>query len=226
MAPVIQAENIFAGYGTRPVLKGLSLSIGADGITGIRGPNGAGKSSFLKLCLGMLRVRQGSLRVLGAVPGVPAFRKTLFRIGYVPQNTSGGALPVTVREAVLMGRCGMAGLLRPLGRKDRAFAAAAIEELGLSELAERRVRELSGGQCQRTAIARALAMEAELLLLDEPTASLDREGRRDLLRILLDLREKRRISAVIVSHNEETLSGCDAVYRLENGAAFEEAPGA
>jgi ABC-type Mn2+/Zn2+ transport system ATPase subunit len=223
MVPVIQAEHIFAGYGRLPVIKGLSLNIEAGGITGICGPNGAGKSSFLKLCLGVLGLRQGRLRVLGEIPGAPAFRRTLFRIGYVPQNTASGALPATVREAVLMGRYGMAGLLRPLDRKDRTLAENAIEELGLADLAECPMRELSGGQCQRAAIARAIAMESELLLLDEPSASLDREGRKDLLRILFEQRKKRCISAVVVSHNEEILSGCDAVYRLENGAAFEEA---
>jgi ABC-type Mn2+/Zn2+ transport system ATPase subunit len=215
--PVIEAVDISAGYGNVTALSDISLTLETGVLAGIRGPNGAGKTSFLKLCLGLLRPRNGKIKVLGNIPGGKNFRKTLFRIGYVPQDTAGGTLPTTVEEAVLMGRVGMAGLFRPLGKRDREFARNAMKELGLDELARRRVQELSGGQVQRVAIARALAMEAALLLLDEPTASLDGEGREDLIRIIRNLQKERNISALVVSHNEETLSGCDTVYHFEAG---------
>ena len=217
--PVIEALNIHAGYGNTTVLKNCSLSLKFGKLVGIRGPNGAGKTSFLKLCLGLLRPHSGELRVLGSIPHKKNFRKTLFRIGYVPQNTAGGVLPTTVEEAVLMGRVGMTGLFRPLGQRDKTFAYNAMDALGLTTLAKRRVQELSGGQTQRVAIARALAMEAELLLLDEPTASLDGGGREDLVKIIRNLQSNRHISALVVSHNEETLAGCDLIYHFENGAA-------
>jgi ABC-type Mn2+/Zn2+ transport system ATPase subunit len=218
-SPVIEAFNIHAGYGNTTVLKNLSLTLKSGKIAGIRGPNGAGKTSFLKLCLGLLRPRSGELRVFGNVPHKKNFRKTLFRIGYVPQNTAGGVLPATVEEAVLMGRVGMTGLFRPLGKRDRTFAYNAMDALGLTALANRRVQELSGGQTQRVAIARALAMGAALLLLDEPTASLDGDGREDLVKIIRNLQNDRHISALVISHNEETLAGCDLIYHFENGAA-------
>ena len=217
--PVIEALGIYAGYGKTAVLKNFSLSLESGQIAGIRGPNGAGKSSFLKLCLGLLRPGRGELRVFGNVPGNINFRKTLFRIGYVPQNTAGGILPTTVEEAVLMGRVGMTGLFRPLGLRTRALASNAMEALGLTPLAKCPVQELSGGQTQRVAIARALAMEAELLLLDEPTASLDGEGREDLVRIIRNLQNDRHINALVVSHYEETLAGCDIIYHIEDGFA-------
>jgi ABC-type Mn2+/Zn2+ transport system ATPase subunit len=217
--PVISVRNLSAGYGRLTALRDLSLDIQKGGITALCGPNGAGKSTFLKLCLGMIRPRGGSISVLGNRPGSPGFRKTLLRIGYVPQNTAGGSLPTTVREAVSMGRYGMAGFCRPLSGRDKALVAAAMEAAGVADLAKRRVQELSGGQTQRVAIARSLAMEPELLLLDEPTSNLDAEGRADLLRIIRERQEYRHITVIIVSHDEEAIAGCAERYRFGEGSA-------
>jgi ABC-type Mn2+/Zn2+ transport system ATPase subunit len=222
---IVSASNLCAGYGKIRVLTNLSLEIAEGSLTGLCGPNGAGKSSFLKLCLGMLRPLSGEIRVLGELPGAGKFRKTLFHIGYVPQNTSEGSLPATVKEAVLMGRYGMTGFMRPLNRRDRERAYSAMVAVGVVDLADRGVRELSGGQAQRVAIARSLAMEAELLLLDEPTASLDAKSQEALLQTVQSLCGKpygergRPVTAVIVSHDRETLSVCDCIYRFENGTA-------
>jgi ABC-type Mn2+/Zn2+ transport system ATPase subunit len=212
----VRAHNLFAGYDGDAVLRGVSLDLEAGSIGGLCGPNGAGKSTFIKLCLGLLKPRSGSITVLGKRPGA-GFRKTLFRIGYVPQNAAGGLLPVTVREAVSMGRYGRAGLFRPLSRRDWELTGAAMEAAGIGNLAGRRVQELSGGELQRTAIARALAMESELLLLDEPTSSLDAQGRVELLRIIKERGAYRHITALIVSHDEATLAECAPLYRLSRG---------
>jgi ABC-type Mn2+/Zn2+ transport system ATPase subunit len=218
-SPAISARGVSAGYGKRPVLKGLCLSVEAGSLTGLCGPNGAGKSTFLKLCLGMLRPGEGSLSVLGASPGRASFRATLLRIGYVPQNAYGGSLPLTVREAVSMGRYGKAGFCRRLSREDRECVEEAMETAGVAELAFRRVQELSGGQAQRVAIARALAMRPEVLLLDEPTASLDRESSVEFIKTIKFRQEYRQLTAVIVSHNAETLCECGTVYRFADGRA-------
>jgi ABC-type Mn2+/Zn2+ transport system ATPase subunit len=222
--PLITARNISAGYGRLTALRDLSLDIKKGSITALCGPNGAGKSTFLKLCLGMIRPREGSISVMGNRPGSPGFRKTLLRIGYVPQNTAGGSLPTTVREAVSMGRYGMAGFFRPLSGRDKDLVEAAMEATGVADLARRRVQELSGGQTQRVAIARSLAMEPELLMLDEPTSNLDAEGRADLLRIIRDRQEYRHITVIIVSHDEEAISGCDDRYRFGEGRAEKISP--
>jgi ABC-type Mn2+/Zn2+ transport system ATPase subunit len=222
--PLVAARNLSAGYGKLMALRDLSLDIHRGSITGLCGPNGAGKSTFLKLCLGMIRPRGGSLSVMGSRPGAPGFRKILLRIGYVPQNTAGGSLPTTVREAVSMGRYGMAGFCRPLSGRDKELVEAAMEAAGVADLAKRRVQELSGGQTQRVAIARSLAMEPELLLLDEPTSNLDTEGRSDLLRIIRDRQEYRHITVIIVSHDEETIAGCVERYRFGGGGAEKIAP--
>ena len=227
--PVITARNVSAGYGRLTALRDVSLYIKRGSITALCGPNGAGKSTFLKVCLGMIRPRGGSISVMGNRPGSPGFRKTLLRIGYVPQNTTGGSLPTTVREAVSMGRYGMAGFCRPLSGQDKELVEAAMEAAGVVDLAKRRVQELSGGQTQRVAIARSLAMEPDLLMLDEPTSNLDAEGRGDLLRIIRDRQEYRHITVIIVSHDEETIAGCADRYRFGDGRAEKispEAPGA
>jgi ABC-type Mn2+/Zn2+ transport system ATPase subunit len=212
--PVIRARNLCAGYGKTRVFEGLSLHIEEGSLTGLCGPNGAGKSTFLKLCLGLLCPRSGSLTVLGTVPGKPGFRRTLPRIGYVPQDIRGGALPATVREAVTMGRYGKAGFLRPLSYRDRTLVEEALEAAGLSALADNQVRELSGGQAQRAAIARALVMEPDILLLDEPGANLDPEGRLEIVRLIRSRQASRHLTAVIVSHSAETLSACGILYRF------------
>ncbi|MDR2499922.1 MAG: metal ABC transporter ATP-binding protein [Treponema sp.] len=215
----VEAQNIGAGYGKLRVLRQSSLSITKGSLTGLCGPNGAGKSTFIKLCLGLLRLREGRLRVLGKTPGAFGFSGVLRRIGYVPQNTAGGSIPATVREAVAMGRYGKAGLFRPLSRRDWEAVDRAIASAGLEGVKNAQARELSGGQTQRMAIARALAMEPELLLLDEPASSLDAAGRLELLEALRRGREIRPVTVVLVSHDQELLAQCGAVFRFVQGKA-------
>ncbi|MDR2494167.1 MAG: metal ABC transporter ATP-binding protein [Spirochaetaceae bacterium] len=216
MNHAVSLRNVRAGYGRVTVLNDITLSIEQGSLTGLCGPNGAGKSTFIKLCLGMIRPRSGSLTVLEAVPGRRGFRNTLLRIGYVPQKTGGGLIPATVREAVAMGRYGKAGLFRRLSARDWAPVDRALEAAGIAGIAASLTRELSGGQAQRVAIARALAMEPELLLLDEPTASLDAQGRSELLALV---KTYRCGTVVMVSHDPESLSRCGRIFRFAEGRA-------
>jgi ABC-type Mn2+/Zn2+ transport system ATPase subunit len=216
-AGIISVKGLSAGYGKNIVLRDVSLDIQAGSITGIYGPNGAGKSTFVKLCLGMLRPALGSISVLGGSPWGAGGRKFRLRMGYVPQKTSGGNLPLTVRDSVGMGLYGKLGLFRSLSRQDRVSVEQVMEACGISRLAEKLTRELSGGQAQRVAIARALVLDADILLLDEPTSSLDAEGRIELLRIIKERREYRHITALIVSHDEAALNECGAMYHFNEG---------
>ncbi|MDR2343771.1 MAG: metal ABC transporter ATP-binding protein [Spirochaetaceae bacterium] len=214
---IIETKDLFAGYGKNIVLKDVSLTINAGSLAGIYGPNGAGKSTFVKLCLGMLRPALGSISVLGGNPWGTGGRKFRLRIGYVPQGTSGGNLPLTVRDSVGMGLYGKLGFFRFLSGQDRRSVERAMEACGISRLAGNLVHELSGGQAQRAAIARALVTDAEILLLDEPTSSLDTDGRMDLLRIIRERREYSHITALIVSHDEAALGECGVMYRFNEG---------
>jgi ABC-type Mn2+/Zn2+ transport system ATPase subunit len=216
-AAAISAIGLSAGYGKNIVLKDVSLTIRAGSITGFCGPNGAGKSTFIKVCLGMIRPCGGSITVMGGVPWGTGGRKLRLSMGYVPQNTAGGTLPVTVRDAVSMGLYGRSGFFRPLPPEGRLLAEQAMKACGIAHLALKRVQELSGGQTQRMAIARALAMDAEILLLDEPASNLDAQGRVELLRIIKEKQEYRHITALIVSHDEEALDECSTLYRFNEG---------
>ncbi|MDR2484820.1 MAG: metal ABC transporter ATP-binding protein [Treponema sp.] len=217
MSRAVDLQNIRAGYGNLTVLNNITLSIERGSLTGLCGPNGAGKSTFIKLCLGIIRPQAGTITVLGGTPGRRGFRNTLLRIGYVPQKTSCGLIPATVREAVSMGRYGKAGLFRRLSPRDREPVGKALEAAGIAGIADSSVRELSGGQTQRVAIARALAMDPELLLLDEPASGLDAEGRVDLLEIIRERREYHHITAIMVSHDEGSLAKCGRLFRFTQG---------
>jgi ABC-type Mn2+/Zn2+ transport system ATPase subunit len=161
----------------------------------------------------------GSLAVLGNSVGGARYNHARPRVGYVPQKLPNGRFPVTVRDAVAMGRYGLAGLGRALTARDHALVSIALEQMGISDLAQRLVQNLSGGQAQRVAIARALAQEPELLLLDEPTASLDRAGQVELARQVQLLNRARGITVVIVSHNVEVARLCQRLYLFDAGQA-------
>jgi ABC-type Mn2+/Zn2+ transport system ATPase subunit len=222
-AAAIAARDLSLGYGRhKPVLERVSLAVETGECVGFCGPNGAGKSTFLKACLGLLRPAAGTLDVLGAPAAGGHFDRVLTRVGYVPQQRPPGALPLDVREAVAMGRYGIAGLGRRLGAQDRRLVDAAVERAGLALVARCAVQEISGGQYQRVAIARALAMEPALLLFDEPTSNLDREGRAEVLDMIRGLAGD-ELTLVVVSHDADLLGLCGRLYAFDAGAVHETA---
>jgi ABC-type Mn2+/Zn2+ transport system ATPase subunit len=181
-APLV-FEDVWAGYGTRTVLEGVGFALRRGALTGLIGPNGSGKSTLIKVALGLLRPWRGSVRVLGMDP-VEARE----RVGYMPQiELVDWDFPLSVEEAVLLGRYGRLRRLRPPSAADRAAVRAALERVGLWHLRDRQIGELSGGQQRRVLLARALARSAELLLLDEPLAGLDIGAQEDLERLLREL---------------------------------------
>lgn len=196
--PLLAVEGVTAGYGREVVLEDVTLSIRRGDFLAIIGPNGGGKSTLVKVMLGLIepwrgRVVRGHSRRPGA-------------LGYVPQYaTFERSFPLRVRDVVRMGRLGRRGLLRRYDREDRAAVEAAIAEMRLERVAASPVGELSGGQLQRTLIARALAGEPELLFLDEPMASVDPEMRRRLIGRLTEL--NRRIPVVVVTHDLTPFGG-------------------
>jgi zinc transport system ATP-binding protein len=195
-APFLQIEGLGFSYGGNPVLEGVDLSLAGLEFAAVVGPNGGGKTTLLKLILGLLTPAAGRVLVFGKPP-----REARARIGYMPQHVQVDlSFPVTVADVVLMGRLGLGGWVwGGYGRRDRAAAAAALERVGLAGLGERPFRALSGGQRQRTLIARALAGEPELLLLDEPTASVDVVGEREVFDLLAELNGC--IPILVVSHD-------------------------
>jgi zinc transport system ATP-binding protein len=180
------------------VLRHVDLEIGRHEFVGIAGPNGGGKTTLLRLILGLERPQRGVVRLFGEPPESLARRS---RIGYLAQRAQLGIeAPATVREVVTAGRTIARGPLRPLSAADRGIVDEAMERVGLSALARRPLGRLSGGQQQRAFIAKALAGEPELLVLDEPTAGVDAEAQEALAALLEELRSDLRATILYVSH--------------------------
>ena len=168
---VIEVRHAVVGYQARPVLRDISLTVAAGEVLAVLGANGSGKSTLIKAVLGLLPLTAGEVRLYGTP--VRRFRQW-HRIGYVPQRLGAGSgVPATVAEVVDAGRLARRGLLRPRRAADRLAVSSAIESVGLADRSRDPVATLSGGQQQRVLIARALASQPELLVLDEPTAGVD-----------------------------------------------------
>jgi zinc transport system ATP-binding protein len=191
---IITFENVYFSYNKAPVLENVSFQVKELSSVCILGPNGGGKSTLLKLILGLIKPVSGKIRVLGAPP-----EKVRRRIGYMPQYTSFDPFfPIRVMDIVLMGRLEQ-HWLGAYSRKDKEAAWRTLELLSLEDVVNKNFSSLSGGQRQRVLIARALASEPEILLLDEPTANIDPGFEIDLQKTLEIL--SRKVTILTVSHD-------------------------
>ena len=201
--PAIDVSNVSFAYGREPVLHGISLTIEAGDFCGLIGPNGSGKTTLLKIMVGLQSPDSGAVRLFGE----PADRfRDGTRLGYVSQQSTkaDATMPVTVREVVRMGRYAHAGLRR-LGDADRRAVDDALARTGITDLENRRINRLSGGQKQRAYIARALASEADLLALDEPTVGVDADSV-DRFYDLLDELHADGLTILLVEHDVDALT--------------------
>jgi len=175
-SPVLQVRGAVAGYDGAPVLHGVSLSVAPGEVVAVLGANGSGKSTLIRAVLGLVPLTAGSVVLFGTPAPAPRQRH---RIGYVPQRVGAGSgVPATVMEVVRSGRLAGRGPLALWRSADRAAVTRAIETVGLAGRAGDPVSALSGGQQQRVLIARALATEPDLLVLDEPTTGVDAASQR------------------------------------------------
>ncbi|RAJ70080.1 zinc transport system ATP-binding protein [Streptomyces sp. Amel2xB2] len=194
--PVLSLRSAVASLGPRTVLRGIDLSVGRGEVVALLGANGSGKSTAVRTVIGQVPLTGGSLELFGT----PFARfRAWHRIGYVPQrSTAAAGVPATVREIVSSGRLSRTKL-RPMGRGDRAAVARALEIVGLAHRAGDSVNALSGGQHQRVLIARALAAEPDLLIMDEPLAGVDLSAQ-DILADTLREQVARGTSVLLVLH--------------------------
>ena len=194
-APVLELEGVTARYDGTPALENVSFRVRRGDQVAVVGPNGAGKSTLFNIIAGILKPQQGVVRIAGSGPS------DHICIGYVPQrNRIDWRFPVNVEDVVMMGRIGKIGLLRRPGREDRQKVRDALAKVDMLSFAHRQIGELSGGQQQRVFLARALAQEAELLLLDEPLAGLDMPSQEAILRILSQMRAD-GITILVATHD-------------------------
>lgn len=216
---LIDVDAVTFGYSARPVIHDVSFTVDRGEYVGLVGPNGSGKSTLLRLILGLHRPDEGDVNLLGHPARAFAERE---RVGYVAQDVTQNTkrMPITVKEVVLMGRFPHAGFGR-IGRTDRQLARAALRTVGIDHLADRRVTTLSGGQRQRTYIARALAGEAELLVLDEPTVGVDAESVEAFFDLLGELNDD-GMTILLVEHDiGAVLEHTDRVICLDREVYFD-----
>lgn len=215
-APVLETTALAVGYGGCPVVSGVSVAIGPGTLWAVLGPNGSGKSTLLRTVLGLLRPLQGEVRLFGTPVGRWERRALARRVAWVPQSFDGDP-GFTGLELVLMGRAPHQGTWGLPGAKDLAVARAVLAELGIAHLAGRIVSRLSGGERRLLLVARALAQEPALLLLDEPTAFLDLQHQAQVLE-RVRARVRNGLAAVAVLHDPNLAAAfTDAVLLLRDG---------
>ena len=191
----ISADHLCVGYGKHPVVEGVMLDMHPGKLLVLIGTNGSGKSTLLKTLAGLIHPVHGDLHVLGQHAGqLPT------RVAYLPQHpVSSHTLPLQVRDVVTMGRFAHLGLFKRTSSSDRDIVSSAMQRTGIDAQANKPIRDLSGGQQQRTHLAQVLAREAEILLLDEPTAGLDINGRK-LVAELIAAERARGVTVVMATH--------------------------
>lgn len=204
--PAVEIKNLSFTYGCHPVLEDICLTIMAGEAVGITGPNGAGKTTLLKLITGQIKPRQGEVIIFGSAVSSGRWRQ---RVSYVPQRAVyfNQGFPATVMEVVLSGRTGRRGLFRSFGAGDRRAAVNAMRLMEVDYLRDTPVTQLSGGQQQRVFIARALAAEPDMLIMDEPTLGVDAATTLKLYSILKKINRESNLTLIIVSHDQEGISG-------------------
>ncbi len=202
---VVSVRDVCVKYGSNAVLDHVNVEIPEGDFVGIVGPNGSGKSSLLKTMLGLVAPHCGEARLFGTP--VKRFREWP-RVGYVPQNVVhvDAQLPATAFEVALLGRVGRRGLLRRLTKEDRAATMQAMREVGVDHLVDRRIGTLSGGQRQRVFLAKALAQEPDVLILDEPTTGVDPRAREEFFHLLDHLNHDHGMTLVLVSHDTQAIT--------------------
>jgi ABC-type Mn2+/Zn2+ transport system ATPase subunit len=210
MTDLIAFENVTLGYGRRAVVSDLDFAVGENQLFGIVGANGSGKTTILRAMLGVLRPIRG--RVIHACG-------ERIRFGYVPQRAAIDELfPLTVREIAVMGRYGLLAPGRRPGARDYDVVERQLAHAGVAALARRRFRDLSGGQKQRVLLARALAAEPRVLILDEPTDGMDLEGQVAMLGLIDRLRAETGLTVVYVTHRlNELANSADRLLLLHDG---------
>jgi ABC-type Mn2+/Zn2+ transport system ATPase subunit len=194
-APPLELEGVSVHYEGNRALDNVSLRVGRGERVAVVGPNGAGKSTLFNVITGIMKPQQGLVHIAGSGPAGHIC------VGYVPQrNRIDWRFPVCVADVVMMGRVGKVGMLRRPNAHDRHQVQAALAQVGMLPFANRQIGELSGGQQQRVFLARTIAQEAELLLLDEPLAGLDMPSQEAILRILGEMRAQ-GITVLVATHD-------------------------
>ena len=197
--PAVEVHDLTVSYHQKPVLWNVDFAVPEGVLVGVIGPNGAGKSTLLKSIMGLLRLSSGWVKFYG-----DELDERRREVGYVPQREEvDWDFPITVRDVVLMGCYGRLGLARRPKKRDRQEAAEALEKVGMTAYADRQISDLSGGQQQRVFLARALAQQSRIYLMDEPFAGVDATTETAIVELLAGMRDDRK-TVLVVHHDLQT----------------------
>ena len=197
--PALEIHDLIVSYQKKPVLYGVDLAVPDGSMVGVVGPNGAGKSTLIKTVMGLVSHAHGWVKVFGG-----DLKDSIKRVGYVPQRESvDWDFPVSVMDVVLMGCYGRSGLIKRPGRMEKEKAMEALEKVGLEAYSKRQISNLSGGQQQRVFLARALAQESDLYLMDEPFAGVDAATEVAIVELLGQIRDQGK-TLIVVHHDLAT----------------------
>jgi zinc transport system ATP-binding protein len=200
VASIIQIDNLDFAYRQNLVLKQVSLAVERGSTVGLIGPNAGGKTTLVRLLTGQLQPTRGTIRIDGLAPRDAIARGDV--VGYVPQHlTAPENFPLNVRQCVTLGLVGKTGMFRSHSREDLAGVDAMLTRVGIADLADEAIGNLSGGQLQRVYIARALVAKPKVLILDEPTTGIDTRGQQAFIEFIATLQKELNLTVVFVSHD-------------------------
>ncbi len=198
MIPALELHDLTVSYAKKPVLYGVDVQVPQGALVGIIGPNGAGKSTMIRAIMGLTPASSGWVQIFGE-----SFEKNRHRVGYVPQREQvDWDFPVNVMDVVLMGRYGRRGWLRRVTKEDQKIAEESLDKVGMLPFRNRQIANLSGGQQQRVFLARALAQQSDLYLMDEPFAGVDATTERAIVTLLQELQSQGK--TILVVHHDLT----------------------
>lgn len=197
---IVTLRNVYAGYDDETILEDVNFDMYKGDFVGLIGPNGGGKTTLIRVMLGLIKPSQGEVTIMNRSP-----QEGRKHIGYIPQLIADDFdFPINVWEVVLMGRLGYGSLMKRFNAQDESIVEEKLRWLGLLDVRKRGFKELSGGQRQRVHIARALATEPVILLLDEPTSNVDAEASQNLYELLKELNQ--HVTILLISHDLTAVS--------------------
>ncbi len=219
-AEIILSKINLLGTNNQYILKNINLNINKGDFVVIKGHNGAGKTSLFKIINGLIKPTTGTVTVFNENIN----SKTRKRTGYIPQtNKFENSLPVTVKQVIEIGITAKKGIFKSLSKQDKALITNIAEKLDIQHLLNTPIGKLSGGETQKVSIARVLAQEADIILLDEPLSNLDIKSQQNILKIIEDINCEKKTTILMILHNLELVPECcNKVITMENGEIVED----